>query len=190
MGWIWNLHLKQYFHWNKPWWQMGICYNRDMPINRQECLYQKETKTLGSLPCIRGFAVTRYHCIYGFMVLKWMLNGTEFPSIPREAAKYIAFCTDGWKAQFSSIAASPSLNAFDWRQPFFEFFIKPDVLKYEFLLCFCEFWLREPQWINHTMLRVTSTCEYFCFVILFSVEPHWLSNSAESILWSYISISA
>lgn len=144
----------------------------------------------GSLHYVRGSALTWYHCIYDFMVWKCILNGTEFPRIAQEAAKYIPFCTDGWKVQFRSITASISLNNFDWRQHFFEFFIKSDVLKYEFLLCFCEFWLKEPQWINHMILGVTWTCEYFCFVILFSVEHHWLSNSAESILWSYISISS
>lgn len=157
---------------------------------REILLHWKETRTSGNVFYIRGFTVTWYHCIYDFMMLKWILNETKFPRITREAAKYITFSTDGWKAQFCSITASVSLNDFDWRQHFFEFFIKPDVLKYVFLLCFCEFWLKEPQWINHTILRVTSTCEYFCFVILLSVEHHWLSNSAESILWSYISISS
>lgn len=150
----------------------------------------KEKKTCGSHHYVKGLPVTWYHCIYDFMVLKWILNESKFPRITQEAAKYITFCIDGWKAQFCSITASISLNDFDWRQHFFEFFIKPDVLKYEFLSCFCEFWLKEPQWINHTILHVTSTCEYFCFVILFSVEHHWLSNSAENILWSYISISS
>lgn len=131
-----------------------------------------------------------YHYICDFMEVKWILNETKFPRLTQEAVKHIASHIDGWKAQFCPITASVSLNGFDWRQHFFEFFIKPDVLKYEFLLCSCEFWLREPQWINHTIRCVTSTCEYFCFVILFSAEHHWLSNSAESILWSYISISS
>lgn len=118
-------------------------------------LYWKETRTSGNVFYVRGFTVTWYHCIYDFIMLKWILNEIKFPRITQEAAKYITFSTDGWKAQFCSITAYVSLNDFDWRQHFFEIFIKPDVLKYEFLLCFCEFWLKEPQWINHTWYYVS-----------------------------------